>query len=120
MTDIPGEAPGQQAAAGIRASHGAIAAGGDVAGSSTQYITAGQAFVLPPEAYRPIPDDAADGGISNIASGLFVGRNDELTALKQAFTRPGKVVCTRCTDWAGSASRPWPRGVCVQAPAACW
>ncbi|MDH6228985.1 FxSxx-COOH system tetratricopeptide repeat protein [Streptomyces sp. MJP52] len=92
MTDIPGEAPGQQAAAGIRASHGAIAAGGDVVGSSTQYITAGQAFVLPPEAYRPIPDDAADGGISNIASDLFVGRNDELTALKEAFTRPGKVV----------------------------
>ncbi|MET9444402.1 tetratricopeptide repeat protein, partial [Streptomyces sp. NPDC006610] len=92
MTDIPGEASGQQASAGIRASHGAIAAGGDVVGSSTQYITAGQAFVLPPEAYGPIPDDAADGGVSNVASGLFVGRADELAALEEAFRRPGKVV----------------------------
>ncbi len=85
--------PGPPAApAGVHASEGGIAAGGDVTGSSTHYITADQAFVLPPEAYAPIPDDAADRGVSNIAAGLFVGRADELLALEEAFTRPGKVI----------------------------
>ncbi|MEW2524448.1 tetratricopeptide repeat protein, partial [Streptomyces sp. NPDC047071] len=78
--------------AGLHGSDGAIVAGRDVTGSSTQYIKAEQAFVLPPEAYTPIPDDAADGGISNLASGLFVGRGEELRALEEAFARPGEVV----------------------------
>ncbi|MFE7114679.1 hypothetical protein ACFU99_04560 [Streptomyces sp. NPDC057654] len=81
-----------EAPAGLLAHDGSIVAGRDVVGSSTQYITAGQAFVLPPEAYGPIPDDAAGGGVSNIASGLFVGRVGELHALEEAFTRPEKVV----------------------------
>jgi hypothetical protein len=34
--------------AGLHAPDGGIAAGGDVIGSVTQYIEAGQAFVLPP------------------------------------------------------------------------
>ncbi|MFI1177509.1 tetratricopeptide repeat protein [Streptomyces melanogenes] len=60
--------------------------------SSTQYIEAGQVFVLPPQAYAPIPEDAAAGGVSNIGTGLFVGRADELGAMEAAFARPGEVV----------------------------
>ncbi len=93
MTGNPEEAPGRSAApAGLHGTEGAIVAGGNVTASSTQYIKAEQAFVLPPEAYAPIPDDAADGGVSNIRTGLFVGRVDELLALDEAFARPGEVV----------------------------
>ncbi|MFG3257630.1 FxSxx-COOH system tetratricopeptide repeat protein [Streptomyces sp. NPDC048172] len=81
-----------EASGGLHGSDGAIVAGGDVTGSSTQYIQAERAFVLPSEAYAPIPDDAVDGGISNIGSGLFVGRAEELGALDEAFARPGGVV----------------------------
>ncbi|MFJ8444293.1 tetratricopeptide repeat protein [Kitasatospora griseola] len=58
----------------------------------TQYVQAGQAFVLPPEAYAPIPADAARGGVSNIRGGLFVGRADELALLERAFEQAGEVV----------------------------
>ncbi|MEV6683277.1 tetratricopeptide repeat protein [Streptomyces erythrochromogenes] len=61
-------------------------------GSSTQYIKAEQAFVLPPEAYMPIGEDIAADGVSNIGTGLFVGRVGELAALEKAFARPGEVV----------------------------
>ncbi|WP_217189491.1 FxSxx-COOH system tetratricopeptide repeat protein [Streptomyces buecherae] len=63
-----------------------------MSGSSTQYIKAEQAFVLPPEAFAPIPDDVPVGEVSNIGTGLFVGRFDELKALEAAFAQPGKVV----------------------------
>ncbi|MDQ0605416.1 tetratricopeptide (TPR) repeat protein [Streptomyces canus] len=93
MTGTSGEAVGQPAPpAGLHGSSGAIVAGGDVTASSTQVIEAGQAFVLPPEAYAPIPDDAAAGGVSNIGTDLFVGRIDELATLETAFARPGEVV----------------------------
>ncbi|MFF4277076.1 tetratricopeptide repeat protein [Streptomyces sp. NPDC001536] len=93
MTRTPEDAVGQPAPpARLHGSAGAIVAGGDVTASSTQYIEAGQAFVLPPEAYAPIPDDAAAGGVSNIGTDLFVGRVDELAALEAAFARPGEVV----------------------------
>ncbi|MFE7077430.1 tetratricopeptide repeat protein, partial [Streptomyces sp. NPDC057620] len=93
MTKKRGDEPEPPVApAGLAARDGAIVAGRDVIGSATQHITAGQAFVLPPEAYTPIPDGAADGGVSNIGSGLFVGRTDELHALEQAFARPGEVI----------------------------
>ncbi len=78
--------------AALHGRDGAIVAGGDVTASSTQYIEAQQAFVLPPEAHAPIPDDAAVGGVSNIGAGLFVGRGSELAALEEAFARPGEVV----------------------------
>ncbi|WP_331751278.1 tetratricopeptide repeat protein (plasmid) [Streptomyces sp. NBC_00715] len=78
--------------AGLHGSDGAIVAGGDVTGSSTQYIEAEQAFVLPPEAYAAIPDDIAADGVSNIGTSMFVGRVDELAALEEAFARPGEVV----------------------------
>ncbi len=42
--------------------------GRDVNASVTQYFEREQAFVLPPEAYAPIPDDAAAGGVSNIGT----------------------------------------------------
>ncbi|MGN9821659.1 hypothetical protein ACTMUQ_40900 [Streptomyces sp. SD11] len=58
----------------------------------TQYFEREQAFVLPPEAYAPIPDDAAAGGCRTSGLRLFVGRAEELAALDQAFTRPGEVV----------------------------
>lgn len=90
MTGTPEEAVRQPAPpAALHGSAGAIVAGGDVTASSTQYIEAGQAFVLPPEAYAPIPDDAAAGGVSNIGTDLFVGRVDELAVA--AFLRPRPV-----------------------------
>ncbi|MGW9211245.1 FxSxx-COOH system tetratricopeptide repeat protein [Embleya sp. NPDC055664] len=93
MTEAGGAAPEPPAAAaGLHGASGAIVAGGDVVSSSTQYVQAEQAFVLPSEAYAPIPDDAAAYGVSNIASGLFVGRSAELGALDEAFTQPGEVV----------------------------
>ncbi|MGW7729858.1 tetratricopeptide repeat protein, partial [Streptomyces canus] len=93
MTGPSEEAVGQPTPpAVLHGNTGAIVAGGDVTASSTQYIEAGQAFVLPPEAYAPIPDDAAAGGVSNIGTNLFVGRADELAALEKAFARPGEVV----------------------------
>ncbi|MCG8968777.1 tetratricopeptide repeat protein [Streptomyces sp. CL12-4] len=68
-------------------------AGRDVNGSSTQYVQAEQAFVLPAEVYASIPQDAAGRGISNIEqAGLFVGRTEELSALDAAFADPGEVV----------------------------
>ncbi|MFE7077726.1 tetratricopeptide repeat protein [Streptomyces sp. NPDC057620] len=77
---------------GLHGSDGAIVAGGDVHGSATQQITAEQVFVLPSEAYTPIPGGAADRGVSNIRPALFVGRTTELHALEEAFARPGEVV----------------------------
>ncbi|WP_328769426.1 FxSxx-COOH system tetratricopeptide repeat protein [Streptomyces sp. NBC_00286] len=48
---------------------------------------------LPPEAYGPIPDDAADDGVSNIPiTELFVGRDTALDQLDAALTTPGGVV----------------------------
>ncbi|MFG2676880.1 tetratricopeptide repeat protein, partial [Streptomyces sp. NPDC048445] len=76
----------------LHGSDGSIVAGGNVINSSTQHIQSEQAFVLPSEAYAPIPDDAAAAGVSNIGGGLFVGRRDELHALEAAFDRPGEVV----------------------------
>ncbi|WP_143658493.1 ATP-binding protein [Embleya scabrispora] len=50
-------------------------------------------FALPPEAYAPIPDDAARAGVSNIRRIVpFVGRAGELGALKAAFAGAGEVV----------------------------
>ncbi|GAA4680447.1 hypothetical protein GCM10023324_38080 [Streptomyces youssoufiensis] len=85
--------PGQAAApTGLHGTDGAIVAGGNVTDSSTQYIKAEQAFVLPPKAFAPIPDDVTVSEVSNIGTGLFVGRVDELKALEAAFAQPGKVV----------------------------
>ncbi|WP_213089404.1 tetratricopeptide repeat protein [Streptomyces flaveus] len=48
---------------------------------------------LPPEAYGPIPDDAADDGVSNIPiTELFVGRDTALDQLDAALATPGGVV----------------------------
>ncbi|MFD4347408.1 tetratricopeptide repeat protein, partial [Streptomyces coelicoflavus] len=89
--DTPPEQP--TAPDGLRGRDGAIVAGGDVNNSSTQYVQAQQAFVLPVEAYAPIPDDAVGPGVSNIEqAGLFVGRDEELCALDAAFADPGEVV----------------------------
>ncbi|MFI1360214.1 tetratricopeptide repeat protein [Streptomyces sp. NPDC020898] len=91
MTREPEKTVGQPTPPGaLHGSDGAIVAGRDVNASVTQYFK--QASVLPPEAYAPIPDDAAAGGVSNIGTRLFVGRADELAALEQAFARPGEVV----------------------------
>ncbi|MEV7174682.1 FxSxx-COOH system tetratricopeptide repeat protein, partial [Streptomyces sp. NPDC093224] len=49
-------------------------------------------YALPAEAYLPIPEEAAAGGISNIQAGRFVGRTAELHTLDQAFTGTGEVV----------------------------
>ncbi|MFE5896909.1 tetratricopeptide repeat protein [Streptomyces sp. NPDC056488] len=49
-------------------------------------------YALPAEAYLPIPEDAAAGGVSNIQAGRFVGRTAELHTLEQAFTGTGEVV----------------------------
>ncbi|MFF2007032.1 tetratricopeptide repeat protein, partial [Kitasatospora sp. NPDC058201] len=59
--------------------------------SSTFSVQAENAVVLPPEAYAPIPADAAGDGVSNIRGGLFVGRREELALLDAAFegTGPG-------------------------------
>ncbi|WP_229910093.1 tetratricopeptide repeat protein [Streptomyces flavofungini] len=67
-------------------------AGGDVTASSVQYIRAEQAFTVPPEAYAPIPDDAAELGVSNIGTGMFVGRSNELLVLDEAFARHDEAV----------------------------
>ncbi|SDT83462.1 Tetratricopeptide (TPR) repeat [Streptomyces sp. TLI_053] len=77
---------------GLRGSTGAIVAAGDVIGSSTQFVQAEQALVLPAEAYAPIPADAALGGVSNVRGGLFVGRREELALLDAAFEGAGEVV----------------------------
>ncbi|MGW2542804.1 tetratricopeptide repeat protein, partial [Kitasatospora sp. NPDC001574] len=77
---------------GLQGSTGAIVAGGNVIGSSTQFVRAEQALVLPPEAYAPIPADAAREGVSNIHGGLFVGRGEELALLDAAFEGAGEVV----------------------------
>ncbi|MDI2129021.1 tetratricopeptide repeat protein [Yinghuangia seranimata] len=93
MTREPDGVPGQPAAsAGLHATDGAIVAGGNVNNSSTQFVQAQQAFVLPAEAYAPIPSDAPGRGVSNIRTGLFVGRSGELGALDAAFADPGDVV----------------------------
>lgn len=93
MTGKPADAVGPLAPlAGLHGSDGAIVASGGVTNSSTHHIEAEQAFVVPPEAYAPIPDDAAAGGVSNIGTDLFVGRVDELLALEEGFARPGEVV----------------------------
>ncbi|WP_063739127.1 tetratricopeptide repeat protein [Streptomyces violaceoruber] len=94
MIGEPDAPHGQPTASdGLHGSDGAIVAGRDVNNSSTHYVQAQQAFVLPAEAYAPIPDDAAGRGISNIEqSGLFVGRSEELSALDAAFADPGEVV----------------------------
>ncbi|MEU3495304.1 FxSxx-COOH system tetratricopeptide repeat protein, partial [Kitasatospora cineracea] len=81
-----------EAGAGLQGSTGAIVATGDVSNSSTYSVQAEHAVVLPPEAFMPIPADAAAGGVSNILSELFVGRIDELALLDGAFAREGEVV----------------------------
>ncbi|MFI7337280.1 FxSxx-COOH system tetratricopeptide repeat protein [Streptomyces sp. NPDC050085] len=91
MIGNPGEAPVRPAGpAGVAASRGGIGAGRDVNNAVTQYVE--RLIMLPPEANTPIPDDAAQGGVSNIGTGLFVGRVDELGSLDEAFARPGEVV----------------------------
>uniref|UniRef100_UPI003D70952A tetratricopeptide repeat protein n=1 Tax=Streptomyces sp. WAC 04229 TaxID=2203206 RepID=UPI003D70952A len=94
MTGEPDAQLGQPSSSdGLHGSNGAIVARGSVTGSSTQYVQAEQAFVLPADAYAPIPDDAAGRGVSNIErAGLFVGRTEELSALDEAFADPGEVV----------------------------
>ncbi|WP_406283614.1 tetratricopeptide repeat protein [Embleya sp. NBC_00896] len=94
MIREPEEGLGHSASsAGLHGTDGAIVAGRDVIASSAQYIEAEQAFVLPPEAYAPISDDAAARGVSNIpVTGLFVGRDGELDALEAAFGKVGEVV----------------------------
>ncbi|MCX4657272.1 tetratricopeptide repeat protein [Streptomyces microflavus] len=93
MTKDVAGAPGRPASsAGHYGADGAIVAGGNVTSSSTHYTKAEQAFVLPAEAYAPIPDDATADGVSNIGDGLFVGRLRELAVLEEAFARPGAVV----------------------------
>ncbi|MHB9849109.1 tetratricopeptide repeat protein [Streptomyces krungchingensis] len=77
---------------GLHGTDGAIVAGGSVIASSTQYVRAEQAFVLPPEAYAPIPDAAATRGVSNIGTGTFVGRSNELLALEKVFARPAEAI----------------------------
>ncbi|MFE6053974.1 FxSxx-COOH system tetratricopeptide repeat protein, partial [Kitasatospora sp. NPDC056446] len=47
---------------------------------------------LSPEAYTPIPSDAAHHGVSNIPRRLFIGRDSELALLDQAFAQTGEVV----------------------------
>ncbi|MFC9164419.1 tetratricopeptide repeat protein, partial [Streptomyces fungicidicus] len=94
MIRKPDTPPGQSTVSDVlHGSDGAIVAGRDVNNSSTQYVQAQQAFVVPAEAYAPIPDDAVGRGISNIEqAGLFVGRTEELGALDAAFADPGEVV----------------------------
>ncbi|MFJ4339587.1 FxSxx-COOH system tetratricopeptide repeat protein, partial [Streptomyces sp. NPDC088915] len=78
----------------LHGDRGSIVAGGDVSNSVTQYVEAQQAFVLSPDAYGPIPDEAVDRGVSNIPATdeMFVGRAAELLALEKAFTAPGEVL----------------------------
>ncbi|MFH9073636.1 tetratricopeptide repeat protein [Streptomyces alboflavus] len=84
----PVEADILSTAAGVSATSGSNAAGRDLVNP----VAVHAAYALPPEAYAPIPDSAAAGGVSNIGTGLFVGRVDELEALEAAFARPGEVV----------------------------
>ncbi|MEU7650305.1 tetratricopeptide repeat protein, partial [Streptomyces huasconensis] len=84
----PVEADIPTTAAGVSATSGSNAAGRDLVNPVAVHAE----YALPPEAYAPIPDNAAAGGVSNIGTGLFVGRVDELEALETAFARPGEVV----------------------------
>ncbi|GHA65359.1 tetratricopeptide repeat protein [Streptomyces termitum] len=90
----PKKRPGDESPTGLKASEGAIVAGGDVNGSVAQHIEAGQAFVLSPEAHGPIPADAAGHGVSNIpaVAAHFTGRTSELASLEEKFTDPGEVL----------------------------
>ncbi|MFE5724063.1 FxSxx-COOH system tetratricopeptide repeat protein [Streptomyces erythrochromogenes] len=93
MTRHPKDAQEQLAESpGLHGASGAIVAGGDVIDSVTQIVEAQQAFVLPPDAYAPIPDEAAAQGVSNIRPVMFVGRVEELRALEAAFADSGEVV----------------------------
>ncbi|RSS45011.1 tetratricopeptide repeat protein [Streptomyces sp. WAC08241] len=78
----------------LHGDRGSIAAGNDVVNSVAQYVEAQQAFVLPPDAYGPIPAEAVDRGVSNIpaAGEMFVGRAAELASLDEAFTASGEVL----------------------------
>ncbi|WP_327176304.1 FxSxx-COOH system tetratricopeptide repeat protein [Streptomyces sp. NBC_01335] len=75
----------------VSAHAGSNAAGRDILNSVALHIE--NATLPPVEAYGPIPDDAADGGLANLPHGaLFVGRSAELDALDAAFEAPGGVV----------------------------
>ncbi|WP_435206764.1 tetratricopeptide repeat protein, partial [Streptomyces sp. bgisy104] len=78
----------------LHGDRGSIVAGNDVVNSVTQYVEAQQAFVLPADAYGPIPDEAVDRGVSNIpaAGEMFVGRAAELASLEEAFIASGEVL----------------------------
>ncbi|MFD7982512.1 tetratricopeptide repeat protein [Kitasatospora indigofera] len=82
----------QGAGPGQLGSTGAIVAGRDVVNSATYSVQAEHTLVLPPQAFTPIPADAAGGGVSNVPESLFVGRTDELALLEEAFSREGEVV----------------------------
>ncbi|MFE3202065.1 tetratricopeptide repeat protein [Embleya sp. NPDC059237] len=82
-TDTPTATPGVSATAGSNA------AGRDLVNPVAIHAE----YALPPQAYAPIPEDAALPGVSNTPrTVLFVGRTGELDALETAFTRTGEVV----------------------------